>query len=97
MPAEFSNTLTGFDGGGANRQTHIVLQGGRLRTFTLREWERLQGFPDGWTDGLPDSARYRLLGNAMHVGMATWINQRFETVAQALPQLEPALAGGAVA
>ena len=87
MPADFSNTLTGFDGGGPNRQTHIVLQDGRLRALTLTEWERLQGFPDGWTEGIPDSARYTTLGTAMHVGMARWLGERLCAVEAALPQL----------
>ena len=68
--------MAGFDGGGAARQTHLIAQGGRLRTLTLTEWERLQGFPDGWTEGLPDSARFTALGNAMHVGMAEWLGRR---------------------
>jgi DNA (cytosine-5)-methyltransferase 1 len=88
VPAEYSNTLTGFDGGGPNRQTHIVLQDGKLRTFTLTEWERLQGFPDGWTEGHPDSVRYKMLGNAIHTGTASWLNNRIEAVNAALPQLE---------
>lgn len=95
MPGEFANTLTGFDGGGPNRQTHILLQEGRLRTFTLTEWERLQGFPDGWTEGIPESARYQALGNAMHVGMARWLGQRLVAVNNALPQIETHLLGGA--
>lgn len=70
------NTLTGFDGGGPRRQTHLIAQDGRLRTLTLREWERLQNFPDDWTQGIPDSARYTALGNAMHVGMAEWLGTR---------------------
>jgi DNA (cytosine-5)-methyltransferase 1 len=73
-----ANTLTGFDGGGPARQTHLISQGGHLRTLTLTEWERLQGFPDDWTagTGAPDSARYQMLGNAMHVGMAEWLGHR---------------------
>lgn len=89
VPAEHSNTLTGFDGGTANRQTHLLLQDGRLRTLTLTEWERLQGFPDGWTEGLPDSARYTALGNAMNVQMATWLGRRLVSVDAALPLIHP--------
>jgi len=79
-----ANTLTGFDGGGAARQTHLIAQHGRLRTLTLTEWERLQGFPDGWTTGVPDSARYTAIGNAMHVGMAEWLGRRLVQVHQNL-------------
>lgn len=94
MPAQYANTLTKFDAGLATRQTHLVYQDGRLRTFTPLEWERLQGFPDGWTEGLPDGARLDALGNAMHVGMAAWLGQRLAAVDAALPQLEH-LTGGA--
>jgi len=48
-----------------------------VRRLTPTECERLQGFPDGWTN-LPqaDSARYRQLGNAVCVNVAEWIGWR---------------------
>lgn len=80
-----ANTLTGFDGGASTRQTHLIAQNGRLRTLTLTEWERLNGFPDGWTAAVTsDSARYTMLGNAMHVGMAEWLGRRLMHVHQTL-------------
>lgn len=85
-----ANTLTGYDGGGPLRQTHLIAQAGGLRTLTLTEWERLQGFADDWTVGVPESARFTQLGNAMHVGMATWLGRRLMVVNAGLPQLEPA-------
>jgi DNA (cytosine-5)-methyltransferase 1 len=45
------------------------------------ECERLQGFPDGWTDGQADSPRYRQLGNAVTVNVAEWIGRRIMEVA----------------
>ena len=87
VPAEFANTLTGFDGGGPTRQTHLIAQNGRVRTLTLTEWERLQGFPDDWTKQMPDSARYQALGNAIHTGTAAWLGNRLVAVDAALPQL----------
>jgi len=83
----FGNTLNGFDGGGPARQTHLIAQGGGVRTLTLTEWERLQGFPDGWTEGVPVSARYVMLGNAMHTGMAEWLGRRLLAVHEATPYL----------
>lgn len=47
-----------------------------VRRLTPRECERLQGFPDDWTAGESDSARYRQLGNAVAVPVAEWIGQR---------------------
>ena len=42
-----------------------------IRRLTPLECERLQGFPDGWTDlpGASDSARYRALGNSVYLIM----------------------------
>lgn len=82
-----ANTLTGFDGGGPLRQTHLIAQAGRLRTLTLTEWERLQGFDDHWTEGIPPSARYTAIGNAMHVGMAFWLGTRLMQEHTRVPQL----------
>lgn len=76
------NTLAGFDGGLATRQTHLLRQNGRLRTLTPTEWERLQGFPDGWTEGFPDSNRFTWLGDAIHVGTPLWLGQRIEAFSQ---------------
>jgi DNA (cytosine-5)-methyltransferase 1 len=48
-----------------------------VRRLTPTECERLQGFPDGWTDnGQSDSARYRQLGNAVCVPVAEWIGRQ---------------------
>ena len=39
-----------------------------IRRLTPLECERLQGYPDGWTDvpGASDSARYKALGNSVY-------------------------------
>jgi len=39
------------------------------RRLTPTECERLQGFPDGWTEGLSDTQRYNVLGNAVTVNV----------------------------
>jgi site-specific DNA-cytosine methylase len=80
-----ANTLTGFDGGKPTRQTHLIAQDGGVRALTLREWERLQGFADDWTVGLPDSARYTAIGNSMHVGTARWLLAGIQHVHESLP------------
>lgn len=51
-----------------------------VRRLTPTECERLQGFPDGWTAGESDSARYRMLGNAVCVPVAAWIARRMVEV-----------------
>lgn len=47
-----------------------------VRRLTPLECERLQGFPDYWTAGQSDSARYRQLGNAVCVPVVGWIAGR---------------------
>ncbi len=51
-----------------------------VRRLTPTECERLQGFPDGWTEGFADSVRYRMLGNAVTVSVAEWIGKRIVEV-----------------
>jgi DNA (cytosine-5)-methyltransferase 1 len=38
-----------------------------IRRLTPIECERLQGFPDGWTDDQSDTQRYKQLGNTVSV------------------------------
>jgi len=52
-----------------------------VRRLTPTECERLQGYPDGWTEGQPDSARYRQLGNSVAVPCVEWIARRLVAVA----------------
>lgn len=40
-----------------------------VRRLTPMECERLQGFPDGWTETQSDSQRYRQMGNAVTVNV----------------------------
>ena len=45
----------------------------QVRRLTPTECERLQGFPDGWTEGQADSNRYKQMGNAVAVPVVEWI------------------------
>ena len=49
-----------------------------IRRLTPLECERLQGFPDGWTDipGASDSARYKALGNSVAIPCVEFILSR---------------------
>lgn len=47
-----------------------------VRRLTPTECERLQGFPDGWTEGQADSHRYKQMGNAVAVPVVQWIIDR---------------------
>ena len=64
------------------RATHVVrdMMSGRLRVLTPVECERLNGFPDGWTDtGMPERMRYFCMGNALVVPIVKRIGQAFIT------------------
>ena len=50
-----------------SQDQHGVMEGSNIRRLTPTECERLQGFPDGWTEGQSDTQRYKQLGNAVSV------------------------------
>ena len=52
---------------------HAIAKPASVRRLTPVECERLQGFPDGWTDGQADSHRYKQMGNAVAVPVVEWI------------------------
>ena len=56
---------------------HAVATNATVRRLTPVECERLQGFPDNWTEGQADSHRYKQLGNAVAVPVVEWIIDRF--------------------
>jgi site-specific DNA-cytosine methylase len=70
-------------GGG---QIQSVMQSMQVRRLTPRECERLQGFPDDYTDiklkgkPTPDGPRYKALGNSMAVPVMAWIGKRIQEV-----------------
>ena len=64
-----------------------------VRRLTPTECERLQGFPDGFTqipwrgkepENCPDGPRYKALGNSMAVPVMRWIGERIQAVEDAL-------------
>lgn len=64
-----ARTLTAGGNSGGNHSGMTIIrtpQGDRRLTPT--EWERLQGFPDGWTIG-SDTQRYKQCGNAVTVNV----------------------------
>jgi DNA-cytosine methyltransferase len=73
-------------GNSGTNMTPTVAGGFGVRRLTPVECERLQGFPDNWTDGQSDSARYRQLGNAVAVPVAEWLGRR---IAEAQQQEKP--------
>lgn len=55
----------------ARRQ--LVWEGERYRKLKPVECERLQALPDGWTDGVSDTQRYKMIGNAWTADAIQWI------------------------
>ena len=68
---DYAYTIDGANTGGINISS-------KIRRLTPIECERLQGFPDGWTDGQSDTQRYKQLGNAVSVPVVKSIIERIE-------------------
>ena len=71
----------------ASQDQTLVQDGWIVRRLTPLECERLQGFPDGWTDipwkgqeHAPDTPRYKALGNSFSVPVVRWIGERIGMV-----------------
>ena len=86
-------TITGYHQSRITDYTAIILGGGRdmntvVRRLTPLECERLQGYPDGWTDigewtdskgkihKDSDSPRYKALGNSIALPFWEWMAER---------------------
>lgn len=84
---------TGIGAAGAPSYTltrghsHAVATASVVRKLMPVECERLQGFPDGWTqipyrgkpaEQCPDAPRYKAIGNSWCVPVVRWIGQRIE-------------------
>ena len=59
-----------------------IKQNMRVRRLTPMECERLQGFPDNYTNipNAPDTGRYKALGNSMAVPVMRWIGEKINKV-----------------
>jgi DNA (cytosine-5)-methyltransferase 1 len=55
---------------------HGVVTETFVRRLSPVDCERLQGFPDNWTEGGADSTRYKQMGNAVAVPVVSWIIDR---------------------
>ena len=77
VPDGVTNTLNCFDLGDIRSVDLVACN--RVRRLTPTECERLQGFPDKYTDIMPetpDGPRYKALGNSMAVPVMRWIGSR---------------------
>ena len=69
IEGDYAFTVDGANTGG-------VKQGMQIRRLTPLEAERLQGFPDGWTEGVSDTQKYKMLGNAVTVNVVEEVFKR---------------------
>ncbi|MFC6206298.1 DNA (cytosine-5-)-methyltransferase [Levilactobacillus tongjiangensis] len=65
-----------------NRSTHVIQdkETGKLRLLSPLECERLQTFPDNWTEGMPKSSRYFMMGNALVCGLVTELGKGIDKI-----------------
>lgn len=79
IQGDVSATMTA-DMAGPTHSGPKVMQSMAVRRLTPIECERLQGFPDNYTNipKAPDGNRYKALGNSMAVPVMRWIGQRID-------------------
>lgn len=65
-----SNSLTSV------QKDNLLLEDAKIRRLTPLECERLMGLPDGWTEGVSDTQRYKLCGNGVVVNVIKAIMKR---------------------
>jgi len=85
---EQANTLLAND----YKEPQTTFNNQIIRRLTPIECERLQGFPDDWTNipyrgknGSPDGARYKAMGNSMAVPVMRWIGERIDIIDKIKP------------
>lgn len=92
LSGDISTALRASQGGGD--KPHVMTEMA-VRRLTPIECERLQGFPDNFTqipwrnktpENCPDSPRYKALGNSMAVPVMRWIGERIDLVQNILAQ-----------
>ena len=69
--------------GTTNRSTHIIKdpKEGKLRILTPIECERINQFPDNWTNsGMPEKRRYFMMGNALVCGIIKKIGNQLKKI-----------------
>ena len=69
--------------GTTNRSTHIIQdpQTNKIRLLTPIECERINQFPDNWTDtGMPNRRRYFMMGNALVCGIIKKLGKAINTI-----------------
>ena len=82
IDGQIAATMTEACGGSNTSGPKVMQSNMAVRRLTPKECERLQGFPDGYTDirlkgkDTPDGSRYKALGNSWAVPVVAWIGKR---------------------
>lgn len=61
-----------------DKGTRLVKDGNRIRPYTVKEYARLQGFPDWFVFSGTNNDAYRQIGNAVPVPMGRWIGSQIK-------------------
>ena len=69
IEGDYSYTVDSMNTGG-------VMKDSKIRRLTPVECERLQGFPDHWSEGVSETQRYKCLGNAVTVNVIQSIMEK---------------------
>ena len=84
-----SDNLANTLGANDYKEPQAVADNMQVRRLTPKECERLQGFPDSYTqipyrnkpaENCPDGPRYKAMGNSMAVPVMRWIGKRIKMV-----------------
>lgn len=82
IQGDVTATMTANMAGPTHSGPKVMQSNMAVRRLTPKECERLQGFPDGYTDirpkgkDTPDGSRYKALGNSWAVPVVAWIGKR---------------------
>lgn len=93
-------TLKGGSSLGIPSPPAIIMPDGSIVLPTIRDAERLQGFPRGWTEAAAavdprrGRVRWQLVGNAVSVPVAKWLGERLKSSHQELERDDPVLTRG---
>lgn len=71
--------------GTVNRSSHLILKpvSKKYRILTPVECERLDEFPDNWTNtGMPEKRRYFMIGNALVCGLIKTIGKEIKSIVE---------------
>jgi DNA (cytosine-5)-methyltransferase 1 len=84
MNGDLAYALTAPNGGGRAQERNVLTPNMAVRRLMPVEAERLQGFPDGWSDvpigskRAADGPRYKQLGNSWAINPVRWIGSRIQ-------------------